>query len=792
MMRASRKSLLRLSMNHTPLRTLFKLIPIICFLWLAAGTASLHAREKVTVATLSDVRTEEARAIPEHNLQELQALVENEFDLEFIDFEIDWTQDDFAAQIDKIYRDSRVDMLLVLGLAANQIVIRRDSFPKPTFLPYVVERDLVQAPFKDGVSGKRNLSYLSYSTQFLESIEELREVVEFKNVAVLADEVLLKALPPEVLALAASSGNVTLQLVPHDGKNHDLANQIPLGVDAIMFGHLPRLPNDQLERLIEEFTDGKLPTFTYLEEGLVQMGLLATPINESVYQYAARRNALNMQAVMLGEPASQQPVVVETKSKLTINQRTAQKLGIAIDFKVLVDADVINFGIGPEDDRLDLLEITALALQENLQLKDAQFNVDIQASEVASARGRLLPQVAADGSYLKRKDDSSLVQSGFAAEDSTDVSISVSQTLYSDSQLAGYKIQSLLQNAADDEYQQIQLDVIREASLAMADVLQAESVAAIQQENLTFSEKNLELAVDRVSIGASSSADQYRWETQVSNARSAVFDAFSSVLIAKQNLNRILNRTITADLELEPLDMDGTMIFTSKEIFDLMDNTATFEKVYQFGLQTSFESSPEIQRLNSLIEAKQRELKTITRQRWMPEVTLSGQVSENIDDSRTMPEDNDGRDWQVMVNARIPLFRGGQIAAEVQRGQLELAQLENQLASLKQNIAQALRASMNNVITSLFNLTFSSDAAKAAERSLLLVTDAYSKGAVPIVDLLDAQNASISANLAEVQASIGFFRANIEMQRTIGLYEFLMSDAQKQEIRDNLTSLLEK
>jgi outer membrane protein TolC len=270
-----------------------------------------------------------------------------------------------------------------------------------------------------------------------------------------------------------------------------------------------------------------------------------------------------------------------------------------------------------------------------------------------------------------------------------------------------------------------------------------------------------------------------------------VFDAYANVLISKQNLNRILNRSITAQIELEPLDMDQLMIFTSKEAFELMDNTEAFEKAYQFGLQKAYQSSPEIQRLGSLIKAKHRELKIVSRQRWLPEITLNGKISENLDDSRSMPENSDGQDWQVMLNARIPIFRGGQIRAEVQQGQLELAQLENQLEELKQTIAQKLRASMNNLITSMFNLSFSSDAAKAAERSLLLVTDSYSKGAVPVVNLLDAQNASISANLAEVQASISFFRANIETQRTIGLYEFLMSNEQKQEIREILTSLFE-
>jgi outer membrane protein TolC len=210
--------------------------------------------------------------------------------------------------------------------------------------------------------------------------------------------------------------------------------------------------------------------------------------------------------------------------------------------------------------------------------------------------------------------------------------------------------------------------------------------------------------------------------------------------------------------------------------------------MYQFGLRKSFDGTPEIQRLEAIIQAKQRELKILKRRNWLPEVSVTGQLSENLDNSSPQGNDIDGRDWQLMLNARIPFYQGGQTRALKKRAELELAQLENQLATLKQNISQSLRASMNNLITSLFNLEFSSNAAIAASKSLSLVTDAYSKGAVPVVDLLDAQNASISSNLAEVQASIGFFRASIEMQRAIGTFEFLMSDEQKKTIRQEIAT----
>jgi len=767
------------------IRLSFVLFALCCFV-----ASSAFADTNVTIAVIYDFEPNHKRERAQRYIDELSALVESEFDLTFIYYQIDWTSDNFNRQIDRLYQDSQVDMVLALGVAANQLIIKRESYSKPTFLPFIIERDLVQAPFKNGVSNKHNLSYLSYSTQFIGSIKSLREVVEFSNVVVLADELLFKALPPAVLTSAQESGSPTLQLVTHDGVNNDLVQRIPEGAEAVMFGHLPRLSEDDLVTLIHELTERNLPTFSYLEEGLVEKGLLATPLNASLYQHAARRNALNMQAVMLGEQASQQPVTVEAKSKLTINQATAERLGVAIDFKVLVDADVIGFGTGTQTDSYSLLDIAHLAVDHNLELKTEQFSVDIQANEQQLAKGRLRPQLSVDTSVLRRRDDTGLVQSGFAAEESTDVAINLNQTLFSDSQRTNYKIQKLLLEASSAQYREVLLNTIRDASLAMADVLQAQSQAAIQQENLSFSERNLELAVDRVTLGASTSADQYRWETQVANAKSAVFDAFSRVLITKQNLNRILNRPITQPIELQALNLDTLMVFSTAEAFDLLDNTSSFERAYTIGLEKAVENSPEIQRLDALKEAKRREVVTLARRNWLPEISLNGQISENVDNTNVLLNNDDGRDWQLILNARIPFYQGGQIKSQVKKAKLELAQIDSQLSLVKQQLAQVLRASMNNLLTALFNLRFSNDAAAAASRSLSLVTDAYSKGALPIVDLLDAQNASVSANLAEVQASISYFRSTVEMQRTIGVYEFLMSVQQKQELRKQLQTAM--
>ena len=773
--------------------TVLKRIQLICFIVSIAMAGVAQALPEFTIAVITDLGVEQHSEQDALYMQELRTLTENEFKIEVMDYQLDWENDLFHQELDAIYANPKIDMLLLLGFAANQIAISRDRFPKPTFLPQVVAGELIGAPFENGVSGKRNLSYLTFSAQFSDSLLAFRDVIDYSKIAIIADSLVLKSIPTRARnEIVERVGDIRNQVLVHDGKNHDIIDQIEADVDVVMIGLLPRMPAESMQALIDGLIDRKLPGFTYIGDDLVHKGLLASTAKSGVLQNTARRNALNMQAVMLGDAASKLGVVIDLHTKLTINQNTAEKIGIAIDFKTLVDADLIGLGTGFGGQQYNLVSLMQAVLENNLTIKNEDYNLAIQHSEVANARGRLRPQLVADADYFRRKDNTSGVQSGFLSEQSADISVNLSQTLFSDSEFSNYKIQTLLLQASNEQHRQTQLDTILEAGLGMADVLQARAETSIQRENLSFTEKNLGLAVGRVKLGASSSADQYRWETQVANAKSAVFGAYTRFITAQQSLNRILNRELNDAFELAPLSIKEINIFTVPELFKLLDNSNTFQKVYKFGIAAAYERSPEIKQIEVLSVAKQRELRSIGRRRWLPSISLTGQVSENIDQVRVQSGSDGEQDWVVMLNARLPFYQGGQIFAQRQKAELELAQLANQMAQTKLQISQQLMANMNTSLTALFNLEFTKTAAAAAKRSLNLVTDAYTKGALPIVDLLDAQNASVNANLAEVQASIGFFRSSIQMQRVIGEFQFMMSQQQKENFREQFKSNLQK
>jgi outer membrane protein len=111
----------------------------------------------------------------------------------------------------------------------------------------------------------------------------------------------------------------------------------------------------------------------------------------------------------------------------------------------------------------------------------------------------------------------------------------------------------------------------------------------------------------------------------------------------------------------------------------------------------------------------------------------------------------------------------------------EIEGIEATIASTAQKIEQRLRASSHSTNASYANIAWADQAANAGRQNLSLVTNAYAEGTVSIVDLLDAQNASVQADENAANAVYDFLVEAIALQRATGTYEVLMTSAERKE-----------
>ena len=101
-------------------------------------------------------------------------------------------------------------------------------------------------------------------------------------------------------------------------------------------------------------------------------------------------------------------------------------------------------------------------------------------------------------------------------------------------------------------------------------------------------------------------------------------------------------------------------------------------------------------------------------------------------------------------------------------------------------IEQRVRSALHQSGASYAGLTQSVKAQEAALKTLELVTDAYFRGAVSIVELLDAQNAALVASEAAEDAKYTYLIDLLQVQRSVGFYFYSLSEEEKNSFFERL------
>lgn len=773
----------------------YRLYEVIATVVLLCIAVASQAQERVVVAVIEDGPSDRMAQQQQIYVDELLGLVRNEFDVDIRRMSGNWDKASIERSLDRAYADDEIGYVLVLGFVANQLAATRQVFPKPTFLPLILDTGLLKSPPVDGKSGIPGLNYLSAYANFSSDIDTLARLATYRKLVLFVDASISSAIP--VLRDAAirttQAKGLELVVVTHDGSDHDLMNRVPEGADAVFMAALPRMPTTEFLRLIEKINAAGLPSFSFTGVADVERGLLVTDREPLDVVRHARFNALNMQAVMLGGRPEDQPIASLQKEQLTINMATARAIGLSPSFDVLADAVLLNRVAAAEGDEYGLVEIARMAIEQNQDLLAETYGTQAGMEEIARARANLLPQVGASAGHTVRKDSPS-VSAGIFAERSSDATISVNQLLYSDAATGNLKIQKAIQESRLASLEEFKLDVVLAATTSYYAVLNARSQLAVQENNLRISQANLELAENRVSIGSSTAADVYRWQAEVARAQVLVLNQRAAESQAYETLSRVLHKPQGVRLALREASFDEPFVMTREEFDQLVTSPADYATFSRFYIDRALRQAPELEQLNAQIDAKRRDLTSQKRAYWLPDVSISGGYTSNLGQSGLGAGPSAGQDlndWSVGIQATLPLFSGGLKKANVSRASFELRQLESLRLSAEERVEESVRNQLHAVQAAYAQIQLTAIAADASLKNFELVSDAYARGVVNVIELLDAQDTSLTAAAASAESLYFFLTEIMVLQRAVGGFDYLLPPAERSalatEFRRTLT-----
>ncbi|MEM7051789.1 MAG: TolC family protein [Acidobacteriota bacterium] len=766
-------------------------MPRIIAYWLLPLLLALPAvAEPIGVALIGDGPQPQEDVASKNLRQEIDALLADEFEVEYLVWEGDWTADGINRALEEAYADPRVDAVVVTGVLANQILGKRERFTKPTLLPIVFDASLLGLPRQGVGSGKANLAYLTGTTDFSVDLESFRRVTDFDTLGVLVDAVVLGAVADvaEQATRIAKGAGVEIVLLPFSDPEGDLVGMIPPQVDAVMIGGADRLSDAALERLVEGLIERGLPSFSFDGDDMVERGMLVADTRRSNWQRIGRKTALQLQGALLGEDVSRLPVDFLEKRRLFLNMATARALGIWPTYSVLIEAELVNAEPPTDGAPWTLAEVAREAVRNNLAYLAQSYDTSAQEENITQARANWRPQVSSSLQGNQLRSGSSAVESGAVAERSLTAALSLQQLLWSESARAGVEIQQLAFDGARDDLEAFRLDTIQQATLAFLNVQLAETQWQVQRNNLEVTRANLDLARDRVRIGASNPSDVYRWESELAGARQTAIDAVTDRDRAYESLNGVLNRPLTERRPITPSTLDDPeLLDPENEIGELIDNPGSFQAFAEQLVQDGLERAPEIRALESSLAVLERQLTSERRSYYSPEVSLQGQASDVVSESRSGPPGLEGEeDWSVAVSATLPLYTGGARKSRQLQRRLEIEAVEHRLASLREQIELGIRSNLHLANASYNNIPLAEQAAEASRRNLELVTASYREGATGILDLLDAQNASLRAELGAASTVYEFLIDLMNVQRAVGQFDFFLDPEERRQTLEDI------
>ena len=763
-------------------RLLMLLMSFLVVMAVGAGLAAAQSRPSVTVAFVHDREVAGwAQAYDDSLRSEIRRVLDVDYRVQMppeLDRTGDSTWDSVEAALNDVLA-ADVDLVIATGPLGTLVARELPRRAHPVIGSLILDPEFQQVPVVDGASGVSNFTFVTSGDVMGADLTALMQVVDYDHLLVVADDSFTAAIPSRDRTPTEYGGRRVSAVIADDTVAGTLA-LVPADVDAVYLLPMVNLTEAQIAELLEGFVARKLPVVSLLGETEVSAGALLGVGPADWLRRTHRRVALVASRILSGADPAGIPVTMVRDSRLHLNARTAQRIGVSPPFEVMIEAVLVGELMPAAAERVDLAAVMAAAQAQNRDIAATESAVAAGQEQVSIARAELLPQIDMGlGGYVIDEDSASFYP--VTSERTLNGGASLTQVIWSDRAWAGYTIEKHLQEARIGELNRVRLDVGLEAASAYIDVLRAQTRLGIQRQNLVLSRANLERAEVRVAVGDANRSELYRWQSKIAAEQTQVMNAAVARRLGMFELNRVLSRPLEDPLELVDATIDDQFqIVIDERIDGFIDDPTSLDTLRDFLVRKGLEGSPELKQFDALILASERAHTAATRSFWAPDIALAGEIDHvlsrsgegsDIDD----PLAPDDTSWRVGVFMTLPLLEGGARIAESNRTTQETYRLQRDREATAERIEQNVRSETYQVAASRLAIDLARRATVAAILNLDLVADNYTLGRVSLVDLIDAQNNALIAELATADAVNDYLLDLMRVERAVGQFMFFVS-----------------
>jgi outer membrane protein TolC len=447
--------------------------------------------------------------------------------------------------------------------------------------------------------------------------------------------------------------------------------------------------------------------------------------------------------------------------RTSMNSRTASRIS-AIALGLLLCS---NSCLAGETRRLTLAEAVQLAIQQNRTLKIARLKVKDSEYKKDAARSDYFPTITNQSNALHISELQALnvppgafgTVSGVPIPEVNTNLQQGKQTLYSSGTTIAQPLTQLLRihqenraAAAEiagsrDELRNDENDVALQVHALYYGILVAQMQKKAAEEETTSAGETLRENEHDVQGGSALEVSAIQSRAALLESQQAVLTADLQIQDYTKELNDLLGIPLDTQLELQPEDV------TQLELLSKADC-----------MKAAWAENPEIQSAEATIE-KARAGVTAAKTAYIPDVTAFARHS--YQDGVPFLVRNFGT---VGISVNYTLWDFGTRRANVHESETQLAESEENLERLKDQVAVEIERSYNKVERTKSMVNVAVQVAKLREESERLSRNQQQQGLILVSDVRHASAANYKAKADLLQANLAYLLAWAELQRTIG------------------------
>ena len=740
-------------------------------------------QEDYTIAILGDKLIPETDQILVQLKDEIKSVVGQSANIVFKDSFIllnDLNLEKASDNYEKMLKSPDVDLILSFGSVNNYVIAKNKIFPKPVILFGVINDDFITFPEGQVSSNIPNLTYILTPQSYK------RDLLHFKKIGIIVDDYLTKIHPvKETLDEIFKTIEAEYVLITINQAN-DIDGKLD-SLDAVYLSGGLFFSKDEQANLVNKINERKLPSFTSIDEHFSDYGILLTsqPIN-NLDQFF-RRIALNIESAVNGDNLAQLPIYMDIEAKLSLNIETAFQIHFPLKYSFLLKTNIVgNVNQISFQKQYTLPEVMKQVLDQNLNLKAEQKNIELASQEVKLSKSEYLPDLSSSFSGAYLDPELAKVSNGSNPEYSTSGNIKFEQLIFSEQASANIKIQKELKKAIKENYNSEEKDAILNAGVAYYNALIAKANFLINDENLRVTRQNYEIAQQKYDAGQTGKSDVLRWKSELAMATQNIVNSYTQLNQSFNELNQILNNPIGLKIDVLNEDFKNSHGKNDNKFFNILDDPFSREKFTRLVEEKAIENAHELKSLQHNISASKRSAMLYQRSKFLPTIGLQGEYNHTFSRSGEGTKyptgfigSPDGY-YNVGVQVSLPIFQKNQRNINrqksfIQRDQLNI-QRNDAIASIKRNVNDIILS----IVSQFSNIELSKISTEAAKESLELMQVSYSNGAIGITSLIDSQQAYFQAQYQQANADYNFQLSILQLERIMSYFFTLHSDEENQ------------